>query len=147
MDRKTWIMLAAVCGALGAAGGAAHAGPLPNPVLYLTSEEIYTVAGTTFVRHRFDVLNKDSYPAELFTPAPALPPCGSNTNSARTWVDIFNAQGKRLYGFCALGKPADLGQIWFATEEGVIPPSYIYIEMTDRQTNTKYRSNLADLTM
>lgn len=147
MNRKTLIGLAAVCGMLGAASQTAAAGPIPNPVIYLTSDEVYTVAGTTFVRHRFDVLNKDSYPAELFTPAPALPPCGANANSARTWVDIFNAQGKRLYGFCALGKPADLGQIWFATEEGVIPPSYIYIEIVDRQTNTKYRSNLADLTM
>ena len=26
----------------------------------------------------------------------------------------------------------------------MVPPSYIYIEMNDRQTNTKYKSNLAD---
>jgi len=25
-----------------------------------------------------------------------------------------------------------------------VPPSYVYIEMNDRQTNTKYKSNLAD---
>ena len=55
--------------------------------------------------------------------------------------------GKRLYGFCALSKPADLGKIWFAMEEGVIPPSYVYIELNDRQTNTKYKSNLADTTI
>src|SRR4029453_6242637 len=59
-------------------------------------------------------------------------------------VDIFHSRGKRLYGFCPLAKPADLGSIWFALEENVIPPSYIYIEMNDRQTNTKYKSNLAD---
>jgi len=61
-------------------------------------------------------------------------------------VDIFDQRGKRLYGFCALGKPADLKGIWFALEVGVVPPSYVYIEMTDRQTNTKYKSNLADTT-
>jgi hypothetical protein len=62
-------------------------------------------------------------------------------------VDFFDSTGKRLYGFCALGKPADLGLLWFAVEEGVIPPSYVYIELNDRQTNTKYKSNLADTTL
>jgi hypothetical protein len=37
--------------------------------------------------------------------------------------------------------------IWFALEEGVVPPSWVYIEMTDRQTGTKYKSNLADTTI
>jgi hypothetical protein len=82
----------------------------------------------------------------MFAPAPALPPCGKNTRSSRTWVDIFDQSGKRLYGFCALGKSADLAGIWFALEEDVIPPSWIYIEMNDRETNTKYKSNLADTT-
>ena len=91
-------------------------------------------------------MNKDAYPADLFAPAPALPPCGMNRKSSRTWVDIFDQRGKRLYGFCALGKPADLNGIWFAMEADVIPPSWIYIEMNDRQTNTKYKSNLADTT-
>ena len=33
-----------------------------------------------------------------------------------------------------------------ALEDGVIAPSYIYIEINDRETNTKYKSNLADTT-
>jgi hypothetical protein len=114
----------------------------PNPVLYLTGTEIYQTGGKQWIRYKYDVLNKTDYPA-----APALPPCGKNANSSRTWVDIFDQQGKRLYGFCALSKPEDLGSIWFALEDGVIPPSYIYIELTDRQTNTKYKSNLADTTL
>jgi hypothetical protein len=108
--------------------------------------EVFQTGGKQFTRYRYDVLNKDDYPAAMFAPAPALPPCGNNTKSSRTWVDIFDSRGKRLYGFCALAKPADLGTIWFALEEGVIPPSYIYIEIIDRQTNTKYKSNLADTT-
>lgn len=119
----------------------------PNPVLYMTNTEFYTVNGQNFIRYRYDVLNKDQYPAAMFAAAPGLPPCGSNTNSSRSWVDIFDSRGHRLYGFCALGRPADLGQIWFALPEGQIPPSYIYIEINDRQTNTKYRSNLADTTL
>ena len=125
----------------------ASAPPLPNPVLYLTSTESFQQGGKQFIRYKFDVLNKDSYPAEMFAAAPALPPCGANTKSSRTWLDIYDSRGKRLYGFCALGKPSDLGSIWFALEESVIPPSYVYIELTDRQTNTKYKSNLADTTL
>ncbi len=119
----------------------------PNPILYLTGLEYYSAGGKNWVRHRYDVFNKDQYPAAMFAPAPALPPCGSNTNSSRSWVDFFDSRGKRLYGFCALGSPNDLGSIWFATEEGTIPPSYIYIEINDRQTNKKYKSNLADTTL
>ena len=117
---------------------------LPNPILYLTGVEYFQASGKQFIRYKYDVLNKDAYPADMFAAAPALPPCGNNTKASRTWVDIYNQSGKRLYGFCALSKPADLNGIWFALEESVIPPSYIYIEMTDRQTNTKYKSNLAD---
>ena len=98
------------------------------------------------MRYHYDVFNKDAYPAEMFAAAPGLPPCGTNTKASRTWVDIFDQHGKRLYGFCALGKPSDLGRIWFALEENIVPPSYVYIELNDRQTNTKYKSNLADTT-
>jgi hypothetical protein len=120
---------------------------LPNPILYLMSTEHYTTGGKDWIRYQYDVLNKDDYPAAMFAAAPGLPPCGLNTNSSRTWVDIFDQRGKRLYGFCALGKPGDLGRIWFAVEDGEVPPSYVYIEMNDRQTSTKYKSNLADTVM
>jgi len=120
---------------------------LPNPVLYLTGTEVYSANGKTWVRYQYDVLNKDQYPDSMFAAAPGLPPCGLNTKSSRTWVDFFDSRGKRLYGFCALGKAANLGGIWFALEDGVVPPSYVYIEMNDRQTNTKYKSNLADTTL
>jgi hypothetical protein len=121
--------------------------PIPNPVLYMTGQEFYQVSGTQYTRYRYDVLNKADYPADFFAAAPALPPCGKNTNASRTWLDFYDQRGKRLYGFCALSKPNDLGSIWFALETNVIPPSYVYIELTDRQTNTKYRSNLADTTL
>lgn len=120
--------------------------PLPNPVLYLMGTEALNTGGKHFIRYKYDVLNKADYPAAIFAPAPELPPCGMNTKASRTWVDIFDQRGSRLYGFCALGKPEDLRGIWFALEEGVVPPSYVYIEMNDRQTNTKYKSNLADTT-
>lgn len=130
-----------------AAQGVASAPALPNPVLYLLGQEYFSTGGKNFVRYRFDVHNKDVYPNDLFAKSPDLPPCGSNTQAARTWVDVYDQTGKRLQGFCALGKSSDLGSIWFATEEGTVPPSWVYIEMNDRKTNTKYKSNLADTTL
>jgi len=125
----------------------ASAPVLPNPVLYFLGAEYVTISGKQFTRYHYDVLNKDQYPDNMFAASPNLPPCGANTKAARTWVDIYNQAGKRLNGFCALGKSADLGSIWFALETDVIPPSYVYIELNDRQTNTKFKSNLADSTL
>lgn len=120
--------------------------PLPNPVLYLMGIEAFQTGGKQFIRYNYDVDNKASYPDALFASAPALPPCGANTKSSRTWIDIYDQRGKRLYGFCALTKASELNQLWFALEEGAVPPSYVYIELNDRQTNTKYKSNLAETT-
>jgi hypothetical protein len=117
---------------------------LPNPVLYLTALEPFSTGGKNFIRYKYSVDNLDKYPDELFAAAPELPPCGLNTKAARTWVDIYDSRGKRLYGFCAFSKAADLNGLWFALEDDVIPPSFVYIEMNDRKTNTKYKSNLAD---
>jgi hypothetical protein len=133
-----WLIIAA-----GSASPAA-AQSIPNPVLYITGTEHYSTPSGKFVRYRYDVLNKDQYPSAMFQPAPALQPCGSNTNASRSWVDFFDSRNKRLYGFCALSSPQQLGQIWFALPEGAVPPSYVYIEIHDRQTNSRYRSNLAD---
>ena len=127
--------------------GAASAPAPPNPMLYFLGAEYVTISGKQTVRYNYDVANKDAYPDNMFAASPNLPPCGSNTKAARTWVDLYDQNGKRLNGFCALGKSSDLGKIWFSLDENVVPPSYIYIELNDRQTNTKYKSNLADTTL
>jgi hypothetical protein len=125
----------------------ANGAPPPKPILYLMDSAPFSSGGKNYIRLFYDVLNKAEYPADMFAPAPTLPPCGLNHNASRTWVDFFDSAGRRLYGFCALGSPADLGKIWIAYEEGTTPPSYVYIELNDRQTNTKYKSNLADTTL
>jgi hypothetical protein len=127
--------------------GMASAPVLQNPVLYLVGQESVETGGKQFTRYYFDVMNKDQYPDELFAASPDLPPCGKNTKAARTWVDIYEQNGKRLNGFCALSKSADLGKLWFALEAGQVPPSWVYIELTDRKTGTKYKSNLSDTTL
>ena len=147
VTRKTSVLVGLTLILVFAVQGVAAAPVLPNPVLYLIGQEYYTTGGKNFVRYRFDVLNKDMYPDNLFAKAPGLPPCGNNTQAARTWVDFYDQSGKRLQGFCNLGKSSDLGTIWFGMEEGTVPPSWVYIELNDRQSNTKYKSNLADTTL
>jgi hypothetical protein len=119
----------------------------PNPVLIFMGQDPATVRGENIIRYRYSVFNSSAFPNDLFAPAPALPPCGANTNSSRSWVDLFDQRGKRLNGFCALGNRDGLNGVWFGLPEGEIPPSWIYIEITDRQTETKYKSNLAETTL
>ena len=130
-----------------AAQSSSAAPPLPNPVLVFLGQDHVVIGGKSMFRYNYDVFNKDAYPADFFAASPNLPPCGQNTKAARTWVDIYDQTGKRLQGFCALSTPEDLGKLWFTLSDDVIPPSYVYIELNDRQTNTKYKSNLADTTL
>src|SRR3712207_3603190 len=136
--RSLWVArallagLALLCLAAHTASTASAPRALPNPVLYLKFLEHYQTGGKNFVRYRYGVSNYSEYPAEMFAAAPNLPTCGQNTKSSRTWVDIYEQSGKRLYGFCAFSKPDDLDSIWFALEETVVPPSYVYIELNDR---------------
>lgn len=116
----------------------------PNPIAVFMGSEYLTNSGIQMTRYRFDVFNKDSFSADLFAASPTLPPCGRNTNASRTWVDLYDQNGKRLNGFCALAKPDDLNGIWFSMDSNTIPPSWIYVELTDRLTNTKYKSNLVE---
>jgi hypothetical protein len=113
-----------------------------TPQLVFTGSEFYTAGGSNWVRYKLGVTNWAAYPPEMFAPAPTLPPCGLNTNSSRTWVDIYDASNNsRMYGFCGLGTPSDLNLIWFAKPVGVFPPSQVYIRVIDRATNTTYQSN------
>lgn len=116
----------------------------PDPVLVFIGTENVTINGKEVTRYRFTVENRTDFARDLFSEAPSLPPCGTNTRASRTWVDLYEQSGKRLNGFCAIYSPEGLAGIWFAKDIGEVPPSYIYIELTDRQTNTKYRSLLAE---
>ena len=121
--------------------------PLPQPVLVFLGQEPFEANGKLWTRYRYTVANAEAYPNVLFAAAPKLPPCGANTNASRTWVDFFDRNGKRLNGFCALGGNKDLGGIWFALERDLLPPSWVYLEMSDRQTALKYKSNEAETTL
>jgi len=115
----------------------ALAGPLPKPIVKYVGK----VPDAGLIQFNLAVLNWHAYAPALFAPAPNLPPCGTNTASSRTWVDIYNAvNNQRLYGFCALTAPTELQKIWFATPPAA-KPKYVYVTITDRLLNQKASSN------
>jgi len=114
---------------------------LPSPDLTLTGSEDYTASGGDYTRYKLSVTNWNAYPAELFEAAPDLPPCGLNAESSRTWVDIYDTNGNRLYGFCALSSPSELQSLWFAVKKGETPPKNVYVVLKDRRCNEYYTSN------
>ena len=114
---------------------------IPRPVVNAGLIERYGTPAGRFVRYRLPVLNWQAYPAELFSPAPDLPPCGANANAARTWVDVHDAAtDRRLYGFCAFRSPDNLQKVWFGVREGSKPPERVYVVLRDRRTGSVYRS-------
>jgi len=125
--------------------------PLPPPVVVFTGKALIVVPnGGSMSRYNLAVTNYQFYPPALFAQAPNLPPCGSNTNSARTWVEIYyrdqKQQPHRIYGFCALGSPQDLTRLWFALPEGGQKhPSPVYVVLNDRAMNKNYVSNPVDI--
>jgi tyrosinase len=114
---------------------------LPSPILKFEETESIEVDGNEFTRHRMSVVNASAFPNELFLEAPQLPACGLNSNSSRTWLDIFDNNDQRVYGFCGAGLNSVLNQIWFATPNGEIPPHQVYIKFRDRECNTTLNSN------
>jgi phage replication-related protein YjqB (UPF0714/DUF867 family) len=129
-------------------GGAAKGvNELPLPILATNGTETYTIGSDQFNRYKLKVQNKSEYSTDLFAASPNLPACGLNTNSSRTWVNIYNANGDTyIYGFCALGSPNDLDSIWFAVKDGSTPPAAVYITLEDRLNNRIYRSNRVKIT-
>jgi len=124
----------------------AQAQGLPTPELKFAGTEDYEANGHHWTRYKLALVNRSAYADELFTAAPDLPPCGTNENSARTWVDIYNREGrKRIYGFCALKGPGELGHLWFAVAQGTPPPASVYITITDRRSKIRTTSNVVAL--
>ena len=118
---------------------------LPSPDLIYTGSEDYAIDLTEYTRYKLEVTNSVDFPDELFVPSPHLPPCGLNTDASRTWVDIYDNNGTRLYGFCALSCSDNLNSIWFAELKGTPPPESVYITLHDRECDITYTSNLVDI--
>jgi Tol biopolymer transport system component len=116
---------------------------LPKPQLVLLNTNEKNVRGQDIIYFNLSVSNYSDYSNALFVSAPHLPPCGLNKNSSRTWVDIFDGNNKRIYGFCALSSSEDLAKIWFGIKKGSVPPEEVYIKLIDRECGNEYISDTA----
>jgi hypothetical protein len=110
---------------------------LPNPKIKLDGLQ----PSGDYVRYKIPVYNYNSFPNYLFSAAPSLPACGSNASASRSWIDIYDENNNRLYGFCALGQASDMKNIWFAVKKGTKPPARVRIVLKDRGCNRNYSSN------
>ena len=124
-------------------GPVCHPG-LPAPQVQITGTEDFIGGdGNPYTRYRFSVTNRAAYPDALFAPAPDLPPCGLNANASRTWVDIEDGDGNRIYGFCALSSAENLDSLWFARPRGESPPECVSVTLRDRRCELEYTSECA----
>ena len=105
----------------------------PNPIIKYDHTD---AKGRIYI----PVENGSAYPNSMFRSAPELPPCGTNTNSSRTWIDIYNADNNaRIYGFCGFTANTDLKSIWFMPPT---PNGRVYIIINDRACTKSYKSNV-----
>ncbi|MCG8549601.1 MAG: C25 family cysteine peptidase [Desulfobacterales bacterium] len=114
---------------------------LRAPKLSLKGTQTVTVHGTIYKRFNLEITNWNSFPNDLFTPSPWLPPCGLNPNSSRTWIRIYDQNHRPLYGFCAFNSNDDLTKIWFSVKKGDPTPISVYVVLEDRECDIKYTSN------
>ncbi len=116
----------------------------PPPELVLRgAEEINTRAGKQMV-YRLGVANRLQFPNEMFEVLSDTPACGRNQNSSRTWVEIYAANGSRIYGFCALKSAEELNTLAFQLPTGKAPET-VYIILRDRKSGVEYQSNSVEL--
>ena len=98
-----------------------------------------------FKRYHIKVNNYASFPNYLFELAPTLPSCGLNNHASRSWVEIVDENYKKLYGYCAMQKSADLAKVSFIVEYGKPLPKRVRVIIRDRACNGSYRSNWINL--
>ncbi len=137
--------LAAVVVLILASAAGAFGQDLPKPDLRILNVSDEVNNGHPVKLYEIEVVNRYAFPDELFTASPSLPPCGKNPNASRTWVNIYNKKGKRLYGFCAITANSELSSMKFMIPESVTQPKVIFIDLVDRLKGKVLRSNKVDV--
>ena len=85
--------------------------------------------------------NAGAYPDSLFAPSPDLPACGLNANSSRTWVEMRDARGPYLYGYCAIRSAGELAsQLYLPLALTPADATAIVVVLTDRRCATSVSS-------
>jgi hypothetical protein len=120
---------------------AAAAQNLPRPEIRLVGVENRVSNGRPLKAYEIEVVNRAEYPNDLFMEAPVLPPCGRNTNAARTWIEIYGDREIRLQGWCAIKDSGELASLQFALPANRPQPKTMFIKLVDRFEGVIVRSN------
>ncbi len=116
-------------------------------LLKLLDQQNTEIRGNKFVQYTIAVSNWQTVDDVLFKPAQDLPPCGSNTKSSRSWVDIIGLTRrtkKRIYGYCALRSAKDLSKLAFNVPQGTQPDALILL-INDRRSGKTLSSQALKL--
>jgi len=117
----------------------------PSPDLVFESSQTINSGGQLLKKINLDVNNYLSFDNDLFSNAPSLPGCGSNSNASRSWVQIFDHLDNYINGFCMYSQNSDLNDIWFTIPDTECLPEYVYIKVIDRLCNETFYSNQINL--
>ena len=118
----------------------ANAQDLPKPKLGFVRVSEQVTNGVAFRMYEVEVKNRGKFDNELFVPSPALPPCGRNANASRTWLNIYDGDGIRLQGWCAINANGELASLKFNIPAANLQPRSLFIEFIDRSSGTIRRS-------
>jgi hypothetical protein len=114
---------------------------LAKPVLVFNGSTVVSAGGGDVHVYGLSLGNWSAYSAELFTPRPDLPPCGLNASASRTWLEIYDGSGTRLYGYCGTTNPAELQSFALGVPVAGSQPSSVYVELWDRVRDVRTRSD------
>jgi len=137
------------------AGNMAKLPPVVSPVLvpkliFKSSESIVSKSGQKQTSIVLSIVNWSEFPAELFVPAPHLPPdpCGpgwdypKEKHEQRMLLTVYSRDRKQIHACSPYPTSKSLGFIRFYIGEGKpLPPSLLVI-LKDRLKGTTYESNL-----
>src|SRR5215207_553117 len=105
---------------------------MPKPQLRLVNSTDAVANGNAIRLYEIEIVNRADISDELFIAAPALPPCGRNNDSSRTWINIYNEKSVRLYSWCAIRLNGELASLKLAVAATDPQPRKIFIDLIDR---------------
>jgi len=114
---------------------------MPKPKLKLIAVTDGVNNGFAVKVYEIEVVNRADISDEFFIAAPALPPCGTNTNASRTWINLYNEKSTRMYGWCGVKSNSELASLGFMIPAGEPQPKKIFIDLVDRAEGIVLRSN------
>lgn len=114
---------------------------MPKPKIRLVNASDAVANGNAIRLYEIEIVNRAEISDELFMAAPALPPCGRNNDSSRTWINIYDEKSVRLYGWCAIKSNGELASLKLAVAATDPQPKKIFIDLIDRAEGRILRSN------